>query len=68
MKYRKMGSLPWEVSALGFGCMRLPTRRLVPRVPKCPQHIAIPDELKKVTAVFEKRASIDSVSAAAARP
>lgn len=25
MKYRKMGSLPWEVSALGFGCMRLPT-------------------------------------------
>jgi len=26
MKYRKMGSLPWEVSALGFGCMRLPTR------------------------------------------
>jgi predicted aldo/keto reductase-like oxidoreductase len=26
MKYRKMGSLPWEVSALGFGCMRLPTK------------------------------------------
>lgn len=24
MKYRKMGSLPWEVSALGFGAMRLP--------------------------------------------
>jgi uncharacterized protein len=24
MKYRKMGSLGWEVSALGFGCMRLP--------------------------------------------
>ena len=28
MKYRKMGSLGWEVSALGFGCMRLPSRRL----------------------------------------
>jgi predicted aldo/keto reductase-like oxidoreductase len=24
MKYRKMGRLPWEVSALGFGSMRLP--------------------------------------------
>lgn len=26
MKYRKMGSLDWEVSALGFGAMRLPSR------------------------------------------
>jgi uncharacterized protein len=29
MKYRKMGSLPWEVSALGFGCMRLPTKGML---------------------------------------
>jgi predicted aldo/keto reductase-like oxidoreductase len=28
VKYRKMGSLDWEVSALGFGCMRLPTKRM----------------------------------------
>ncbi len=26
MKYRKMGSLDWKVSALGFGAMRLPLK------------------------------------------
>jgi len=27
MRYRKMGSLGWDVSSLGFGAMRLPKRR-----------------------------------------
>jgi len=28
MKYRKMGSLDWNVSVLGFGAMRLPTKQV----------------------------------------
>jgi predicted aldo/keto reductase-like oxidoreductase len=28
LKFRKMGSLDWKVSALGLGCMRLPPRRI----------------------------------------
>jgi predicted aldo/keto reductase-like oxidoreductase len=32
MQYRKMGKLPWEVSALGLGTMRLPKKKIVPGV------------------------------------
>ena len=31
MQYRRFGRLGTEVSALGFGCMRLPTRDAIPQ-------------------------------------
>jgi predicted aldo/keto reductase-like oxidoreductase len=41
MKYRPMGSLPWQVSALGFGAMRLPTKRINRLVPAPEESIRI---------------------------
>ncbi len=32
MEYRKLGSIDWKVSALGFGAMRLPTKKFLPRI------------------------------------
>ena len=32
MEHRKLGSIDWNVSALGFGAMRLPTKKFLPGV------------------------------------
>jgi predicted aldo/keto reductase-like oxidoreductase len=40
MKYRKFGSLDWEVSVLGFGAMRLPLRA------KDPAQVDVPEAIK----------------------
>jgi len=45
MKYRKFGSLDWEVSVLGFGAMRLPI------IGKDPSHV---DELKAIEMIRQK--------------
>jgi predicted aldo/keto reductase-like oxidoreductase len=41
MRYRRFGSLGWKVSALGFGCMRLPTIDKSPQSEKVDEPEAI---------------------------
>jgi len=41
MQYRKFGSLDWRASALGFGCMRLPTTDGQPNSPNIDQPEAV---------------------------
>jgi uncharacterized protein len=52
MQYRKFGTLDWEVSALGFGAMRLPVRgeRPVPSGPK----IDGPEAIKMIRYAIDK--------------
>jgi predicted aldo/keto reductase-like oxidoreductase len=41
MRYRNFGGLDWKVSALGFGCMRLPTTDSAPASPNVAEEEAI---------------------------
>ncbi len=41
MRYRRFGSLDWQVSCLGFGCMRLPTADNLPMSPHIEEREAV---------------------------
>ena len=48
MKYREFGSTGFKVSALGLGCMRLPTKKLMPL------QVNIPKSIKLIKSAIDK--------------